>query len=50
MHEALKKFEDSTNKLYLVLIKPKGIRQKLLRWLYPELVDVANDLRECYWS
>ena len=50
MIDELKDFEESTNKLYRVLIKPKGLRQRLLRWLYPELVDVADDLRKCYWS
>lgn len=48
--ELPRNFENSTSKLYHVLIKPKGLRLRLLRWLYPELVDVANDLRKCYWS
>ncbi len=48
--DCYKNFEDATNKLYQVLIKPKGLRQRLLQWLYPELVDVANTLRECYWK
>ena len=46
----LKTLEKETNKLYQALIKPKGLRLRLLRWLYPEIVNVADSLRECYWS
>ena len=45
-----KEFEETTNELYDALVKPKGIRLKLLRWLYPEIVGVADSLRKCYWS
>lgn len=48
--EILKTFDTQTNELYQVLIKPKGLRQRLLRWLYPEITKVADSLRECYWS
>ncbi len=48
--KALKSFEEDTNELYRVLVKPKGLRQRLLKWLYPELRKVADSLRECYWS
>ena len=47
--ETLKTFDTQTEALYKVLIKPKGVRQRLLRLLYPELVDVANSLRKIYW-
>ena len=46
----LKNFDKSTDKLYQVLVKPKGFRQRLLKWLFPELRDVADDLRKCYWD
>ena len=45
-----KDFEKDTNKLYLALTKPRGIRLRLMRWLYPEIVRVADSLRKCYWS
>ena len=41
---------DNIEKLYQVLIKPKGLRLRLLKWLYPEITDVADALREYYWS
>ena len=37
-------------KLFQALIKPKGLRLKLLKWLYPEIVNVANTLRDYYWN
>ncbi len=46
----LEDFEKATSELFLVLIKPKGFRQRFLRWLYPELVKVADTLKKCYWS
>jgi hypothetical protein len=46
----MEQFEKDTNELYLALIKPKGLRLKLLRWLYPEVVKVSDSLRRCYWS
>jgi len=48
--DCLKNFEAATNELFKVLIKPKGLRQRLLRWLYPELMAVIDSLRKCYWS
>lgn len=46
----MEQFEADTNKLYLALIKPKGWRLKLLKWLYPEIQNVADSLRKCYWK
>lgn len=43
-------FEDATNALFQALTKPKGVRQRFLRWLYPELVEVSESLRKCYWT
>ena len=43
-------FQKATEKLYEILIKPKGLRLRFLRWLFPELADVANELRKCYWN
>jgi len=45
----LRDFEDATNELFKVLMRPKRVRQRLLRWLYPELRNVANSLRKYYW-
>lgn len=36
--------------VYQALMKPKGLRFKILKWLYPEIVSVADRLREYYWS
>lgn len=47
--QLLKNFDESTDKLYTVLMKPKGLRKRLLKLLFPELRDVADDLRRCYW-
>ncbi|KKN66006.1 hypothetical protein LCGC14_0475980 [marine sediment metagenome] len=46
----LGKLEKDTNELYFALTKPKGLRLKLLRWLYPEITRVADSLRKCYWA
>ena len=46
----LKSLEEETNTLYKALVKPKGLRLRLLRWLYPEIVKVADSLRKCYWQ
>lgn len=46
----MKQFEKDTNDLWRALIKPKGLRLRLLRWLYPEIRKVADSLRKCYWS
>ena len=48
--KALETFEARTTELYQVLIKPKGLRLRLLKWLYPEVAKVADALRKCYWS
>lgn len=44
------KLDQAIEKLYRFLIKPKGMRLKLLKWMYPEVVEIANMLREYYWS
>lgn len=51
--KALSDLEDlgkATNQLYQALIKPRGLRLRLLKWLFPEIVKVADSLRECYWN
>jgi len=45
-----KDLDTAIKKLFLALIKPKGLRLKLLKYLYPEIVNVANELREYYWA
>ena len=47
--ELIKNFDEATNELHEVLMKPKGVRQRLLKWLFPELTKVADSLRKCYW-
>ena len=47
--DLLKDFDAYTNDLYSALMKPKGIRLRLLKWLYPEIVKVSDSLRKCYW-
>lgn len=45
-----KDLDKAIEELYQALIKPKGLRLKLLKGLYPEIVNVANALREYYWT
>ncbi len=45
----LKNFEEATEELYQVLIAPKGLRLILIKWLFPEIVKVADTLKDCYW-
>ena len=47
--ELLKDFDEATDDLYQVLMKPKGLRRRLLKWLFPEITKVADSLRKCYW-
>ncbi|KKL54268.1 hypothetical protein LCGC14_2267140 [marine sediment metagenome] len=35
--------------IWKVLIKPKGFRFKILKWLCPELREIARILREDYY-
>lgn len=46
----LRQFEDDTNDLFQVLAKPYGVRRRLLRLLYPELISVTESLQKCYWD
>lgn len=48
--ELLKILEIDTTELYYAVIKPKGLRLRLLKWLYPEIVKVVDSLKRCYWS
>ena len=49
-YETGKKLDRAIERLFQTLIKPKGFRLKLLKWLYPEIVVVAEELREWYWA
>ncbi len=41
---------DLIDRIYRTLLRPKGIRLCLLRWMYPEIVQVAEDLKTYYWA
>lgn len=42
--------DEVLDKIFQALLKPKGIRLKLLKWLFPEIVKVAEKLRKYYWG
>ena len=43
--------ENIIEELFEALTKPKGWRLKLLKWLFPELTEVADLIRkEYYWK
>lgn len=44
------KEDELIEKIYQILIRPKRWRRKFLKWLCPELVDIATAMREYYWD
>ena len=36
-------------KLDKALLTPKRWRLKIIKWIFPEIIDVANELRKYYW-
>lgn len=36
--------------LYRVLLRPKGLRLKLLKLIYPEICKLGDSLREYFWA
>lgn len=42
--------EEVLNEIYEALLKPKGFRRRLLKWLFPEIIRVAEILREYFWN
>ena len=42
--------EKILDKLDKALLAPKRWRLKLIKWIFPEICDVADALREYYWN
>ncbi len=42
--------DEVIEKVYQAFIKPKRFRRKLLKWLFPELTEAADALRDYYWG
>lgn len=40
--------KDLIEQVFQILMKPKGLRLKILRWLYPEVVRVADSIKKYY--
>ena len=36
---------DILEQFYQILTKPKRIRLKILKWLYPEIIHIADELK-----
>lgn len=37
------------SKLDKALVAPRRWRLKIIKWVFPEIIDVANELRKYYW-
>lgn len=46
----LEKGKDCLESLFQALENLPRWKRKIIKWFWPDIIDVANDLREYYWS